>query len=217
MENASEQAKVLAEAYSKQSKYSNQLWLALIGAAVVVNFPHRTASEIDLPLSLGSVQEGIFAPAAFLILTVLTVAYCAAFAGADNANRFAHGRLDNQERRLFDFLSVATFARVAPLVDSTIHLLKNSPCRNKIAAIYYVFLKLVANVIILGIPTASLITAYFNLLKNKLSTTAGTSLSILLTLAMVVTVVAIVQIAIVEFSHNARIARLFWYGDAGSQ
>jgi hypothetical protein len=206
--------KDLAEAFGKQAKYSNQLWLALIGAAVVVNFPHKTGTVIDLPFSLGSVEEGVFAPAAFLILAVLSVAYCVAFAESNNAARFAHRQIDNfssdEVRRLYDLLAIATFSRVAPLVNLTNYRLNHWPAANKIASAYYVILKLVANVIILGIPIGSLITAYLRVLQGPSISVLAFWITRFSTFALVVTAVAFIQIIIAEVLHDAYVARLYW-------
>jgi hypothetical protein len=218
MERAHIQVKDLAEAFGKQSKYSNQLWLALIGAAVVANFPHRTAQGVELPFSLGVVNQDVFSPAAFLIVSVLTVAYCVAFAEANSAVRFAHSQLDrldsNQHRRLYDFLTVAIFARVAPLARLIVSSFNNWSPAYKIAAVYYVALKLVANVILLGIPTASLITAYCNLSARADPWPPGAAMATWIdrfsTLTLVVTAAAIIQIVVAEVRHDAHVTRLYW-------
>jgi hypothetical protein len=115
--------KDLADAVSKQSKYSNQLWLALVAASLPITFSKPdTSGDVMLPFSFGAIDEAIFAPVGFAILFILTMAFLVAYGQAHITSRFAQDFVrstqstqDVSARDFYDVLNVATFARVSSL------------------------------------------------------------------------------------------------------
>ncbi len=207
-------AKDFAKAFSTQSKFSNRLWLALVAAAGVVNFPRMDPEgSVDLPFTLGSVKPIIFAPAAFFILAILTLAYFVAFAEMHNAAEFAIGRLKEKREavRLFDFFSEAPFTRAAPLVYLGIAQLGQRS--RKAAACYYFLLKQVAHIVVLGIPMASLVAAYLGILAQSYAPALWATIIILSTLTLALTLAAFFQVLQVNISYDSRTFKKYWNGE----
>ncbi len=211
--------KDLAEAFSVQAKYSNRLWLATIVAATLVVFPSTNGSNVELAFSLGEVPRPAYDAIGFLILVVVTLAYFQAYAQTHNAARFLHREIaelkDADARRFYDLLVVASFARVAPLVDTLLNLVERlkPPYKNKIGAIYYVVLKFVANIVILGIPSAAVGFAYRAIYSCK----PGLCINLpgvisVATVAIALVSLSLIIICIAEATQVIRTAALYWQG-----
>jgi hypothetical protein len=195
----------LADAFSKRSKSSNQMWLALVVAATLVIFPNEDPGRngvITLPFSLGSVDRTTYAFVGFMILTILIIAYCQAHAGAQNANRLAHALIDKLEsprmaRTFYDIFVVSNFSRAAPLA-----ALLPSQLRLRvpgvITAAYYVLLKMLALAVLFGIPSVALLTAYRRLVDTASNASWLRFFSIF---ALSVTCIAILQVVCVELHY----------------
>jgi len=195
----------LADGFSKQSKYSNQLWLASIAAAAVLVFPSGSNDTVNLPFSLATIPKTTFEPVGFGILFILVMAFCQAYAHAHNAAFFGQRQLDRIERiapeimarDIYDILVTASFARVWPLVD----LLRKLPGPTKVAAIpYYVTLKLLTHVFMLGVPLLALARTYVRILEHS---SPWVHVPILISLVLVV--VAAIEIAVSEFLYAKRV------------
>jgi hypothetical protein len=199
----------LAEGYSKQSKDSNRLWLASIAGAAVVVFPTHSLDDktmVNLPFSLGAVPSSIFEPVGFFILFILFMAYCQAYAHAHNADYFSQRRLDELERNnpkalardFYDNLVASSFARVWPLV----YLLRIScgGALKTVQLLYYVLLKFLTTVILLGIPLTALWVSYRPLLEAS-----PTLILVASSFALMFTTVAVAQIVFAEFQHGSRV------------
>jgi hypothetical protein len=201
----------LAEAFSVQARYSNKVWLALIAAATLVLYPNGESNNaVKLPFSLGSVDEGTYKVIGFLILIILMISYCQAYAGAHIATRFAHERLERinpeskrlEARKLFDLLVVGTFLRVSYLVQF--------PTMPRLSAIYYCVLKFVANAVTFGIPITALITVYVQLAGNP---SVSKWIYYGLFFALCITSITVLQALILELRHIFRLAKLYWKGE----
>jgi hypothetical protein len=206
-EDALEIVQVLADGFSKQSKYSNQLWLASIAAAAVLLFPNVSSSTVNLPFSLGVIPKSIFAPVGFGILFILVMAFCQAYAHTHNAATFGQRTLDEFEksvpeanaRDFYDILVTASFARVWPLVD----LLKDLHGAAKwIAVPYYVVLKCLTHTFMLGIPGFALVIAYVNIFEDSLAWIHVPAL-----IALSIVIIAIMQIAVAEIRYGRHVVK----------
>jgi hypothetical protein len=210
--------KDLAETFSRQSKYSNQLWLALVVAAAVVIFPNINGHNITLPFSLAVVDKDIYVRIGFLILTVLIIAYCQAFAQAQQAAWLAHrliDKLDDQwARSLYDVSVTATFTRVAPLVDLLILQLGSRTTikpstLSRLAAVYYGLMKILANGVILGIPAGAVYTGYLRWMENPSILSWERFVAPLM---LMITVIPMLQAIWATYRQSRRVFGLYWNG-----
>lgn len=203
-------ARDLAEGFSAQSRHSNKVWLALIAASILAVFPDvDSAGNIKLPFALGSVDADTYKVVGLLILAVLLIGYCQTYAAAHVAARFARGEIAKtsskkereQAQKIFELHLTPTLSRVAPLVE-LVRL-------QWLAAPYYVLLKALAVIVILGIPSAALFVVFVQLSR---SSTVANWLYLLALAAILITCLAVLQMLVVEVRHTARAAERFWTG-----
>jgi len=200
----------IADGFSTQVKFSNRVWLSLIVAATFVLFPKVTGEYVTLPFALGNVDVGTYKVVGFLILSILMLAFCQAYAAAHFATRLAHeviaeipgGNNREEARRFFDLLGSSSLARVSSLAHMT--------GRHKIGAVYYSVLKLVAAAVIVGIPSTALAITYAQIAGNP---TVARSVQLVAIFVFVVTSVAVIQISYLELRHAFRVTVLFWKGE----
>jgi hypothetical protein len=198
----------LAEAFNQQAKYSNKIWLVLIATSALILF-HQVDDHgmIALPFSFGSVDQKRYNILAFMILVILLISYCQAYARLQITTRFVHGfieQLNNSQkldhRKFFDNLVASSFFRVSGLVEGT----RIKP----LAAIYYLALKVVAISILLGIPLWALASLFIQLMADPLSGW----IYFIAFLALSVTCIAVLQVLYLEFRHMVRVANHYWKG-----
>jgi hypothetical protein len=193
----------LADAFNRQSKQSNQFWLALVVASAVALFPEQTTSgNVKLPFSLGEVRTDIHSLVGFFIVTILMIAYCRAFAEGHLVRKLFDDmfeRIETIERRdafrFRDALVISNFARVFPLVD-----LAATP---QLQPVYYWLLKLTAVAVTFGIPSSALVAAYVQVANNQ---SVATWLQVLAFAAMTVTSIATIHVLTIEMRHSRRVA-----------
>lgn len=168
---------------------------------------------VRLPFSLGSVDVGTYSVIAYLILTVLMISYCQTFAAAHIAARIVRetiNSLGSQSARdeawgIMNLHQLAPLSRVAPLA-----LLIKTP---KIAACYYCLLKLVAITVLFGIPCTALVSAFL----KSINASIASWIYWLSILAFCITIVAVIQMLVVEILHTTKVTRLFWRGEVAGQ
>jgi len=207
MEEVPPIVKDLAELFSVQVRYSNKIWLALIAASTLVVFPNIQDNKVVIPFGLGVVDAATYKIVGFLILVIIFISYCHAYAGAHLATRFAHSTIDKIEarkqnkalRRAFDFSIHSSLARVAHLAE----LISSA----KAASIYYCLLKLLATLVLIGLPSFALFFAY-----KQISDSASipTLAKVVLFVPLAVTGFSIYQILCIETRHSWRVGKLFW-------
>jgi hypothetical protein len=205
-----------ADGFSRQTKFSNQVWLALIAADTVVVFPRGQGNSIDLPFALGSVDKPTFALVGFMILVILNIAFCQAYAEAHNVTRLAQDALtklppdkSSVARKLFDALTIASFARVAPLVQLLLRYINNTSKKGRIAATYYVILKITTTAVMLGIPTLASWVAFLKLIES----TPALWILAIFSCGLLLSGIAFLQIAWAEMMHVKLVTQLFWNDD----
>jgi hypothetical protein len=117
--------KLLTEAVSTQSTITNRTWLGLLTVAAVGIFPaknQQVPSQITLPFGLASVGTESFYPIMFLMLAVLTIAFCAAVAQQVHAQDEVQAFIESNPscrpyniaaRKWFDILRLPSLNRVS--------------------------------------------------------------------------------------------------------
>jgi hypothetical protein len=142
-------------------------------------------------------------------MTILMIGYCQSYATAHLISHDAHEAIAKlrpesrrtDARRLFDLLVTSTLARVAPLAQLTGLV--------RVAAIYYLLLKLVAVAVLFAIPLSAIGITSVRLTSN--SSIAKWVYGLCL-FALIVTMAGVFQILIVEFRHVFRVTKLYWTG-----
>jgi hypothetical protein len=194
----------MASGFSKHSSYSNKLWLAVVGIAAVLLFPNREGELIKLPFDLGSVHQSVYGPIGFIILTILTLAFCQGYAQAHLVARQAQTFINkvtpaNREdaRDLYDMLTTSSFARVAPLA----LLLKAQfpTADHTLVLFYYATLKIIGNAVLLGLPGIALILSY-----RQFSGTSSALINSIAILGLVSTTAAMLLVLYAEINHATR-------------
>jgi hypothetical protein len=156
--------KDFAEATSTQTRVSNRAWITLMVFSIFVLLPKMKNSGVQLPFGLVVVPEGQFYIIALPFLCVLMIAFCAAYAQEVRASRIAQNYIDKcpkldklHPRDLFDILRVPNVNRVAALPQLIRRQYFSIPKKTgllirRIAALFYVILKIMASTVYLGLP-----------------------------------------------------------------
>jgi hypothetical protein len=120
--------KDLASACSTQAQVANRTWIALMTVSVIAVLPRSSSSGADfqVPLGLGTVDPAWFNVVMLALLTVLAIAFSAAYAQQFRAKRLAQMQLNKlptvdegnvhiHPRDFFDALLIPSVNRVAPI------------------------------------------------------------------------------------------------------
>jgi hypothetical protein len=120
--------KDLAGAVSRQSRVTNNTWIALTTVALFAIVPHTPSGEgnLTLPFNLGEVAQTWFYGLVFSILVVLAIAFAAAHTQQVRTQKLAQRNIDSMlergastdllhPREYFDMWRMPSLIRVAPL------------------------------------------------------------------------------------------------------
>jgi len=152
-----------AEAVTAQCRASNRVLIAVLTVAFfVLVVGSQDPAERKLPLVGISVEEAVFFPASFALLSLTMVAFTATYLQAYRVLCHAHDKIDliedpaarRDRRNLLDCFVIGAWSRVAP-VDEVLHsdgLI--SSARGRFAA--YLVLKGVYWLAALGVPLVAL-------------------------------------------------------------
>ena len=90
--------KDLASACSTQAQVANRTWIALMTVSVIAVLPRSSSSGADfqVPLGLGTVDPAWFNVVMLALLTVLAIAFSAAYAQQFRAKRLAQMQLNKR-------------------------------------------------------------------------------------------------------------------------
>lgn len=170
-----DQVKDLATAVSTQAQVANRIWLATMTVAIIGAIPRVVKDgAVDLPFSLGAVDEAWFFVVVFAMLCVLVTAFCAAHAQQIRTMNLAHEHIKTlphdgkiHPRDLLDMYRWPAVNRVASLAQSLrgpyqFHA-KEHLCPQWLRLIttaYYTLLKLAATFVYFGLPASCLIVVF---------------------------------------------------------
>lgn len=219
--------KNLAEAVSTQARVANRAWIAMMGVALVALLPRvpRNGGDVNLPLGLGVVESDSYAVIAFLMLSILVIAFATAHAQQMRAQTLAQRAIDGLDatlpagwgvhpRELFDMCRMPSVNRVAPLAQLVrgayqFHE-RHDECpkwRRMLSVAYYVSLKGVASMVFFLVPAAALWRTH------HLAVAVGDgplALSIVMATSGLIAATALLHVAIVDTGYVVKIVRFLW-------
>jgi hypothetical protein len=219
--------KELASAVSMQAQITNRTWLSLVTVAVISLLPTPSTpqgvAEVTLPFSFGKVEAETFHLILFPLLTVLSIAFSAAYSQQVRAQKLAQSFLNSinnrpvgfggvYPRELFDMLRLPTLNRIAPLAQSLrgpyqFHkTASNCPRWLRVTTtVYYILLKLTSMLVYFGLPAFALLHVY-----QKIQ--AVQSVRWLAIFAGIFAALALLQVCVVEVLYSAKVVPEIWSG-----
>jgi hypothetical protein len=178
-QGACQAVKDLAEGFSIQSKLTNRMWLAVVAVAILILLPvdvHKNSEYRTLPFGFGEIDNQDFNIVSTFILSIISIAFCAARSQALIAYKFAHAEISKlgtddyvrKQRRYFDILTSPTLVRVGPL---SIVLKENFPNVGKrvqfIFSFIYLVIKILAIAVFLGVPVFAAVSGGISVLYDN--------------------------------------------------
>ena len=186
--------KELRDGYSNQTKASNKYWSLLILVSIISILNHDNKKDlIELPFGLGEVKQIDFHLTILLMICTISIAFASAWIQQLRTRKLIQKVTDNlsDEKKFihkihihdfFDSTSSQTFNRVAPIaqiLQGKYQFYDDKKSNNKgrlLGVVVYVFLKIVALIIVFLIPILALYKSAINF--SSIDTTTSLGLSI---------------------------------------
>ena len=178
--------KVLIEGCSCYNKLSYSFWIVLAVFSLFALLPVETSqSKIALPFSLGELSKADFYPLAFLVISLLIICFGSAFCQANRISSLIRRAIDkikddyifNDITYLQDIVDSSFYPslnRVAPLAQSIQgkkqffpEAYSVSPILKFVSTVYYIVLKIAANLVLFVFPGYALIKSFQESGLNK--------------------------------------------------
>jgi hypothetical protein len=187
--------KELRDGYSNQTKASNKYWSLLIIVSIISILNHNNEKDsIELPFGLGHVKQIDFHLTLLLMICTISIAFASAWIQQLRTRKLIQKVTDNISDKkkfihkvhiqdYFDSTSSQTFNRIAPIAQilqgkNQFYDEKKPNTKNRLlGVVVYVFLKIVALVIVFLIPILALYMGAINFSTIRTANSLGLSIN----------------------------------------